>query len=116
MFQDEPRKLLYSAGLQSPHITKAGGEVASLQLLHHWKTTKTMLTSQYRSKSLRNITGTLLNQCLNKDSGCSEGQKSTYVVIPRCVIKLSVSVFTILVKDYTLVRLLAELFLLSLTS
>lgn len=68
-----------------------------------------MLTGQYRSDSLRNITGTLLNQCLDKDSGCSEGQKSAYTEIPRCVIKLSVSVFTILVKDYTLVRPPAEI-------
>lgn len=52
--------------------------------------------------------GTFLAPCwINdsiKDSCYSAGQRAACSVMPRCVIKLSMSVFTILVKDYTSVR------------
>lgn len=41
-------------------------EVGCSQHSRRWKTAKTTLSSQYRSKSLWNISGTLLNQCLKK--------------------------------------------------
>ncbi len=71
--QDGSRKLLYSTPMvcavprSQPNKTLLGwGEVGCSQHLRHGKTAKTMLSSQYRSKSLCNISGTLLNQCLKK--------------------------------------------------
>lgn len=108
-----PGKLLNSSVVPPPRTSqpKWSGEAESLRLLQHWKTAKYTLPSRYRSKSPWNISGTLLNQCLDKDSCYCAGQRAACTVMPRCVIKLSMSVFTILVKDYTSVRPKAEIYL-----
>ena len=108
------RKLLYFTPMvctvprSQPNKTLLGwGEVGCSQPSRHWKTAKTTLSSQYRSKSLWNISGTSLNRCLEKKKKfwLFQGSKSGLHCNTKVyLIKLSMSVFTILVKDYTSVR------------
>lgn len=81
------------------------GEVESLQLF----AAAEKLQNAHGQVSIdQSPYGTFLAPCwINdsiKDSCYSAGQRAACSVMPRCVIKLSMSVFTILVKDYTSVR------------
>lgn len=85
--------------------SKWSGEVESLQL---FAAAEKLQNARGRVSIDQSPHGTFLAPCwINdsiKDSCYSAGQRAACSVMPRCVIKLSMSVFTILVKDYTSVR------------
>lgn len=108
--QDGSRKLLYFTpmvytvpGSQPNKTLLGGGKVGWSQPSHHCKTAKTTLSSEYRS-----ISYSLLNQCFKKRKekiwqfwGLN---RTLHRITKVYLIKLSLSVFTVLVKHYTSVR------------